>query len=257
MTLPDGYNAELTAETTNGGLDVDFPITVQGRISSVNHRISTTLGSGGPAAPGAHGKRRRHHRPAVAPGLVDNLGLGHRYPHRERSAPSAWATVREAIRGTHQDFTEAPVGRAVVLLAVPMVLEMLMESVFVVADIFFVGRLGAEAIATVGITESLMTVIYAVAIGMTIGATAIVARRVGEKNMDQAARAAIQSILLGLAVALIVGAIGVTLGPAAPCRDGGRRGRPPYRLDVSARHGWRQRDRAAALPDQRRVPWRR
>ena len=79
-----------------------------------------------------------------------------------------WATVREAIRGTHQDFTQAPVGRAVVLLAVPMVLEMLMESVFVVADIFFVGRLGAEAIATVGITESLMTVIYAVAIGMSL-----------------------------------------------------------------------------------------
>ena len=84
----------------------------------------------------------------------------------ESTPPSTWATIREAIRGTHQDFTEAPVGRAVVLLAVPMVLEMLMESVFVVADIFFVGRLGAEAIATVGITESLMTVIYAVAIGM-------------------------------------------------------------------------------------------
>jgi len=126
---------------------------------------------------------------------------------------SAWATIREAIRGTHQDFTEAPVGRAVVLLAVPMVLEMLMESVFVVADIFFVGRLGAEAIATVGITESLMTTIYAVAIGMTIGATAVVARRVGEKNMDQAARAAVQSILLGLAVAVIVGTIGVLFGP--------------------------------------------
>jgi putative MATE family efflux protein len=131
----------------------------------------------------------------------------------EIPSSSAWATVREAIRGTHQDFTQAPVGRAVVLLAVPMVLEMLMESVFVVADIFFVGRLGAEAIATVGITESLMTVIYAVAIGMTIGATATVARRVGEKDMDQAARAAIQSILLGLAIALIVGTIGVTLGP--------------------------------------------
>jgi len=131
----------------------------------------------------------------------------------ESTPPSAWATIREAIRGTHQDFTEAPVGRAVVLLAVPMVLEMLMESVFVVADIFFVGRLGAEAIATVGITESLMTVIYAVAIGMTIGATAVVARRVGERNLDQAARAAVQSILLGLAVALIVGAVGVTVGP--------------------------------------------
>ena len=74
-----------------------------------------------------------------------------------------------------------------------MVLEMLMESVFVVADLFFVGRLGPEAIATVGITESLMTTIYAVAIGMTIGATAVVARRVGEKNPDQAARAAVQS----------------------------------------------------------------
>ena len=83
---------------------------------------------------------------------------------REHS-PSIWETVKEAIRGSHQDFTEAPIGRAVVLLAVPMVLEMLMESVFVVADVFFVGRLGADAVATVGITESLMTMMYALAIG--------------------------------------------------------------------------------------------
>src|SRR3954467_746516 len=129
------------------------------------------------------------------------------------SAASTWATIREALRGSHQDFTEAPIGRAVVLLAVPMVLEMLMESVFVVADIFFVGRLGAEAIATVGITESLMTTIYAIAIGMTIGATAVVARRVGEKNMDQAARAAVQSIILGVGVAVVMGAIGALFGP--------------------------------------------
>src|SRR4051812_9499327 len=128
-------------------------------------------------------------------------------------AASTWATIREALRGSHQDFTRAPIGRAVILLAVPMVLEMLMESVFVVADIFFVGRLGAEAIATVGITESLMTTIYAVAIGMTIGATAVVARRVGEKDLDQAARAAVQSILLGVGVALVVGTIGVLFGP--------------------------------------------
>ncbi len=74
---------------------------------------------------------------------------------------SLWSTLREAVRGSHQDYTEAPIGRAVVLLAVPMVLEMLMESVFVVADVFFVGRLGADAVATVGITESLMTVMYA------------------------------------------------------------------------------------------------
>ena len=127
--------------------------------------------------------------------------------------PSTWATIKEAIRGSHQDFTEAPIGRAVILLSIPMVLEMLMESVFAVADIFFVGRLGAEAIATVGITESLMTTIYAVAIGMSIGATAVVARRVGEKDKDQAARAAVQSILLGLCVAVTIGVIGVLFGP--------------------------------------------
>src|SRR5215213_5318361 len=91
--------------------------------------------------------------------------------------PSSWATIKEAIRGSHQDFTEAPIGRAVILLSIPMVLEMLMESVFAVADIFFVGRLGAEAIATVGITESLMTIVYAVAMGLSIGATATVSRR--------------------------------------------------------------------------------
>src|SRR5215216_2822966 len=126
--------------------------------------------------------------------------------------PSSWATIKEAIRGSHQDFTEAPIGRAVILLSIPMVLEMLMESVFAVADIFFVGRLRAEAIATVGITESLMTTIYAVAIGLSIGATAVVARRIGEKNQDEAARAAVQSILLGVSVALIVGATGVLFG---------------------------------------------
>jgi putative MATE family efflux protein len=129
------------------------------------------------------------------------------------AAPSAWATIKEALRGSHRDFTEASVGRAVILLAIPMVLEMLMESVFAVADIFFVGRLGAEAIATVGITESLMTTIYAVAIGLSIGATAVVARRIGEKDPDQAARAAVQSIILGVIVAASVGAIGALFGP--------------------------------------------
>src|SRR5687768_1661183 len=106
-------------------------------------------------------------------------GLGESSPPQ-----SIWATLREAVRGSHQDYTEAPIGRAVVLLAVPMVLEMLMESVFMVVDIFFVGRLGAAAVATVGITESLMTIIYAVAIGLSIGAAATVARRTGEKDPD-------------------------------------------------------------------------
>jgi putative MATE family efflux protein len=127
--------------------------------------------------------------------------------------PGAWATIREAIRGSRQDYTEAPVGRAVILLAVPMVLEMLMESVFAVADVFFVGRLGADAVATVGITESLMTIIYAIAIGLSIGATATVARRMGEKDPDAAARAAVQSIALGLLMALIIGAVGAVFAP--------------------------------------------
>jgi putative MATE family efflux protein len=93
-----------------------------------------------------------------------------------------------------------------------MVLEMLMESVFAVADIFFVGRLGADAVATVGITESLMTIIYAIAIGLSIGATAIVARRIGEKDRDGAARAAVQSIALGVSVAIVIGVIGALFG---------------------------------------------
>jgi len=127
--------------------------------------------------------------------------------------PSLFSTLREAVRGSHQDYTEAPIGRAVILLSVPMVLEMLMESVFAVVDIFFVGRLGANAVATVGITESLMTIIYAVAIGLSIGATATVARRMGEKDPDRAARAAVQSLALGLMVSVVIGLAGAFFGP--------------------------------------------
>jgi putative MATE family efflux protein len=94
-----------------------------------------------------------------------------------------------------------------------MVLEMLMESVFVVADVFFVGRLGPNAVATVGITESLMTLMYALAIGLSIGASAVVARRIGEKDRDGAARAAIQSMFLGLFVAVVAGIVGFSFGP--------------------------------------------
>jgi len=133
---------------------------------------------------------------------------------RPPSSPSRiWAIVREAVRGSHQDYTEGPIGRAVVLLAVPMVLEMMMESVFAVTDIFFVGRLGAAAVATVGITESLMTIIYAVAVGLSIGATATVARRIGEKDPDGAARAAVQSLALGAAGALVIGGTGAIFAP--------------------------------------------
>jgi putative MATE family efflux protein len=127
---------------------------------------------------------------------------------------SLWATIREAIRGSSADFTKIPIGRAVLLLAVPMVLEMCMESVFAGADVFFVGHLHlTDAISTVGFTESLMTIVYAISMGLSVGAAATVARRVGEGDHDGASRAAVQSIIMGLAIGAIVGAIGIAFAP--------------------------------------------
>src|SRR3954449_5867072 len=115
--------------------------------------------------------------------------------------PSLWTTIRESIAGSHHgEYTEGPIDRAILLLAIPMVLELVLESVFAVVDVFFVSRLGAAAIATVGLTESLLTLIYAIAIGLGSGATAIVARRMGERDPDGAARAAVQAVALGVFV---------------------------------------------------------
>src|SRR5262245_61560504 len=101
-----------------------------------------------------------------------------------------WSTLRDALRGTHRDYTAGPIGSAIVLLAVPMVLEMVLESVFAIVDVFWVSKLGADAVATVGLTESILALIYAVAIGLSMGATATVARRIGEKDPERAAVAA-------------------------------------------------------------------
>ena len=128
-------------------------------------------------------------------------------------ALSFWAIVREALRGAHHDYTAAPLNRAVLLLAVPMVLEMIMESLFAVADVFWVSRLGPEAIAVVGLTETVMTHVYAVAIGISFAATAIVARRIGEKDPERAALAAGQIVVLGVVCAA---GLGVGLGWFAP-----------------------------------------
>jgi putative MATE family efflux protein len=120
-----------------------------------------------------------------------------------------WPTIRQALAGSHRgEYTDGPIGRAILLLAVPMVLELVLESVFAVVDVFFVSRLGADAIATVGLTESMLTIIYAAAAGLSVGAMATVARRVGERDHDGAARAAVQAIALGVFVAVPVGLAG-------------------------------------------------
>ena len=113
--------------------------------------------------------------------------------------------INEAVSGTEQDFTEGKLSRAILLLSIPAVLEMVMESVFVIVDIYFVSKLGADAVATVGITESMVTVIYAIAIGLGTATTSLVSRRIGEKKPDLASRSAVQAILAGLAVSLIIG----------------------------------------------------
>ncbi|HEY7232681.1 MAG TPA: MATE family efflux transporter [Gemmatimonadaceae bacterium] len=124
-----------------------------------------------------------------------------------------WSGVREALRGSRRDYTQGPIGRAILVLAVPMVLEMVMESVFAVCDVFFVSRLGADAVATVGLTESMLTIIYSLAMGLAIGATAMVARRTGERDPDGAARTAVQAIILGALVALTLGVAGGITAP--------------------------------------------
>jgi len=119
------------------------------------------------------------------------------------------STIALAIRGGQEDFTTGSLGRAVLLLSVPMVLEMLMESVFAVVDVYFVAGLGASAVATVGITESLLTLIYAVAIGLSMGTTAMVARRIGEKRPDDASRVAAHAIAAGAVASLPIAIIGL------------------------------------------------
>jgi putative MATE family efflux protein len=122
---------------------------------------------------------------------------------------SLWTTIREAVSGSHHgEYTVGPIGRAILLLAIPMVLELVLESVFAVVDVFFVSRLGPDSVATVGVTESMLTIVYAVAIGLSAGATATVARRIGERDREGAAIAAVQAIALGVIVAIPIGIFG-------------------------------------------------
>jgi putative MATE family efflux protein len=121
------------------------------------------------------------------------------------TTPTLWQSVREALRGSHQDYTEGSLNRSILLLAIPMVLEMVLESLFAVVDVFWVSRLGADAIATVGLTESLLSLVFAVGIGLGMSTTAMVARRIGEKDPEGAAVSAVQAIFLGLIASVVIG----------------------------------------------------
>ena len=114
------------------------------------------------------------------------------------SKTSVWQELKNAIRGTEADYTSIPMKKAIFLLAVPMILELVMESTFAVVDIYFVGKLGASAVATVGLTETYLFLLYSIAMGLAMAVTAIIARRIGEKNKEDAGSSAIQSIFLAL-----------------------------------------------------------
>src|SRR6266581_3537693 len=126
---------------------------------------------------------------------------------------SLWSSLVEAVRESHQDYTSVSLNRAILLLAVPMVLEMVLESLFAVVDVAFVGRLGADAVATVGLTESMLSLVFAVGMGLSLSTTAMVARRIGEKNPEGAAVAGVQAIILGLVVSLAIGLPCLLLAP--------------------------------------------
>ena len=117
---------------------------------------------------------------------------------------SAWRLIKTAMKGEQQDYTTGSIRKAVILLAIPMVLEMCMESVFAVVDIFFVSHLGKHATSTVGLTESVITIVYSLAIGASTAATAMVARRIGEKNYESASRSGVQAILLTMVLTLVI-----------------------------------------------------
>jgi len=129
------------------------------------------------------------------------------------SARSLWSSVREALKGSHQDYTTGSLNRSILLLAIPMVLEMVLESLFAVVDVFWVGRLGANAVATVGLTESLLALVFAIGLGLALSTTAMVARRIGEKDPEDASIAGVQAVVLGLAISL---AMGIPAGIYAP-----------------------------------------
>lgn len=133
--------------------------------------------------------------------------------HEPKRSQRFFTLLRQAVAGSEQDYTKLSINKAIFLLAVPMILEMMMESLFAVVDIFFVSKLGSHAVATVGLTESMLTIIYSVAMGIAMAATAFVARRVGEKKLEDASHSAIQAIYLGVFFSIIISIVGLIFAP--------------------------------------------
>jgi len=123
--------------------------------------------------------------------------------------PSIWQELKRAIRGTEADYTQIGLKRAILLLAVPMILELIMESTFAVVDIYFVGKLGASAVATVGLTETYLFLLYSVAMGLATAVTAIIARRVGEKKTDTVGLSAVQAIIIAVLISIPFACAGI------------------------------------------------
>lgn len=145
--------------------------------------------------------------------MSDQSDIALAAPVAAPSGESIWSAVREALRGSRRNYTEGPIGRAILILAIPMVLEMMMESVFVVCDVFFVSKLGPDAVATVGLTESLLAIVYTIAMGLSIGVTATVARRTGEHDAEGASRTAVQGIAIGVFLSILLGIGGAIFAP--------------------------------------------
>jgi len=120
-----------------------------------------------------------------------------------------YSSFFDAVRGKQTDFTSGSIRKAIFMLSIPMVLEMMMESIFAIVDIAYVSQVSVNAVATIGLTESVITLVYAIAIGLSMAATAVVARRIGENDTEGASQAAVQAIVLGIVVALIIGSVGL------------------------------------------------
>lgn len=138
-----------------------------------------------------------------------NIDLDKKNKSGYQKSDSLWQELKEAIRGSEADYTEIKIGKAIFLLAVPMILELIMESTFAVVDIFFVGKLGPSAVATVGLTETYLFLLYSIGMGLSMAVTAIVARRIGEKEKEKAGITAVQAIMIAILVSVPFAVAGI------------------------------------------------